>query len=304
MSSTSSKNSPVDYFTQQPFTFTAINGQHGLGTALQTEDVSPQAMTNLKNGAEHYDDSLYDVEGHESDYDDNGLPFAKPIQRSAFSTPEVFDPDAFLVAQHRYQRLEDLHSQLTSWSSQLQKELVELINRDYADFIGLGKSVSGGAGKAEDIKLIVIGFRREIEGISTRLKGVMTEMNDLLIKKRKFREKENLGQSLIFCTQRLQELELALHIQTPDETILIEDTYESLLSKLKSLSGEFMYMRITVSKLPQDHPYLYSLEPRIAKVKTKLLSELKASIKDQEADGKLALLQCIVRITELDKVKK
>jgi hypothetical protein len=116
---------------------------------------SPPTTENME------DDMLFD--DGESDYDANGLPYPKPIQRSSFSAAVNFDPDAFLVSQHRYQRLEDLHAQLTNWSSLLQKELVELINRDYADFVGLGKSVSGGSRKVGDMKLVVIGFRREVE---------------------------------------------------------------------------------------------------------------------------------------------
>lgn len=147
-----------DYFSHQKTA--APNGS----PILRSSSTEPHpAFTN--SAADPIDDAISysDGESRDSDYDANGLPFVKPIKRSAFSAPEVFDPDAFLMAQHRYQRLEDLHSQLESWSGVLQKELIELINRDYADFVGLGKSVSGGTAKVDDMKLAVIGFRREVE---------------------------------------------------------------------------------------------------------------------------------------------
>ncbi|KAK9494601.1 oligomeric golgi complex component, COG2-domain-containing protein [Lipomyces doorenjongii] len=243
---------------------------------------------------ENIDDDLLFDDG-ESDYDANGLPYPKPIQRSSFSTPVNFDPDAFLVSQHRYQRLEDLHAQLTNWSSLLQKELVELINRDYADFVGLGKSVSGGSGKVGDMKLVVIGFRREVEGISSRLNGVIQEMDELLQKKRAIREQENLGRSLISYAQGLQELEIALHIGTSPVTnsAEIEDTYPSLVSKLKSLTAHYHSVRRILNKLPKDHPYVVAQDSRLGKIRTELIGQLTSQ---QDRDTKIELLSCLSRI--------
>ncbi|KAK9354639.1 oligomeric golgi complex component, COG2-domain-containing protein [Lipomyces doorenjongii] len=243
---------------------------------------------------ENIDDDLLFDDG-ESDYDANGLPYPKPIQRSSFSTPVNFDPDAFLVSQHRYQRLEDLHAQLTNWSSLLQKELVELINRDYADFVGLGKSVSGGSGKVGDMKLVVIGFRREVEGISSRLNGVIQEMDELLQKKRAIRQQESLGRSLISYAQGLQELEIALHIGTSPVTnsAEIEDTYPSLVSKLKSLTAHYHSVRRILNKLPKDHPYVVAQDSRLGKIRTELIGQLTSQ---QDRDTKIELLSCLSRI--------
>jgi hypothetical protein len=64
---------------------------------------------------------------------------------------------------NRHQTLEDLRSELRTRSRELEKELVELVNRDYADFVGLGGALSGGDSKVVDLKMGLLGFRREIE---------------------------------------------------------------------------------------------------------------------------------------------
>ncbi|KAK9488607.1 oligomeric golgi complex component, COG2-domain-containing protein [Lipomyces starkeyi] len=269
-----------------PYTPLSANGNSSIRSS------SPPTTQNME------DEMLFD--DGESDYDANGLPYPKPIQRSSFSDPVNFDPDAFLVSQHRYQRLEDLHAQLTNWSSLLQKELVELINRDYADFVGLGKSVSGGSGKVGDMKLVVIGFRREVEGISSRLNGVIQEMDELLQKKRALRERENLGRSLISYAQGLQELEIALHIGTSSliSSPEIEDTYPSLVCRLKSLTAHYHSVRRILKKLPKDHPYVVAQDSRFSKIRTELIGQLTSQ---QDRDTKIELLGCLSRI--MDEVR-
>ncbi|KAK9247593.1 oligomeric golgi complex component, COG2-domain-containing protein [Lipomyces tetrasporus] len=247
------------------------------------------------------DNMLFDSD--EADFDANGLPYPKPIQRSSFSAPVDFDPDSFLVSQHRYQRLEDLHRQLTNWSSVLQKELVELINRDYADFVGLGKSVSGGSAKVDDMKLVVIGFRREIEGISSRLQSVIEEMDDLLQKKRTLREKENLGRSLISYALGLQALEIGLHIDSSSATdsTELEDTYPTPASRLKSLTAQYHSVRHRLKNLPKDHPFVVGQDSRIDKIRKELIEELKCQ---QDREARIELLSCLAGIVNEDRHRR
>ncbi|KAK9321716.1 oligomeric golgi complex component, COG2-domain-containing protein [Lipomyces orientalis] len=257
---------------------------------------SPPGMTPEYSTIE--DDMLFD--GDEADFDANGLPYPKPIQRSSFSAPVHFDPDSFLVSQHRYQRLEDLHRQLTDWSSVLQKELVELINRDYADFVGLGKSVSGGSGKVDDMKLVVIGFRREVEGISSRLKSVIEEMDELLQRKRTLREKENLGRSLISYALGLQALEIALHIDSSSaaDSTGLEDTYPTPASRLKSLTAQYHSARQRLKNLPKNHPFVVAQDCRIGRIRKELIEEIKCQ---QNREARIELLSCLTGIVNEDR---
>ncbi|KAK9462789.1 oligomeric golgi complex component, COG2-domain-containing protein [Lipomyces oligophaga] len=225
----------------------------------------------ISNSYQFIEDDDYDENYNNEDdtlFNERGLPFPQPIQRSAFSTPAQFDPDAFLVSQHRYQRLEDLHNQLTTWSSTLQKELVELINKDYADFVGLGKSVSGGEAKVEDMKLAIIAFQREVEGICVRLQDVIHEIDDLLSKKQAVLESENLGRSLLLYSQRIDLLERSLA------------SADSIsLDKILFLCSEYSSMTKLRSSLDPSHPFLVSQLPRQNLIQSSLLVTLKSSLK-------------------------
>lgn len=99
--------------------------------------------------------------------DDDGisgftLPSARKIEREAFSV-EDFNVDKFLSEYHRYQTLEDMQQQLQKWSKSLEQELVDLINEDYNQFVGLGTSLSEGQPKVEDVKMELMSFQQEIK---------------------------------------------------------------------------------------------------------------------------------------------
>jgi hypothetical protein len=114
-----------------------------------------------------------------NDSDDDGdLPFPAPLAHDAFSSRTTeFSPHAFLSSlRNRHQTLEDLRAELRTRSKDLESELVELVNRDYADFVGLGSSVKGGEGRVEDLKVGLLGFRREVEAVIVGIEETKKEV--------------------------------------------------------------------------------------------------------------------------------
>lgn len=64
------------------------------------------------------------------------------------------------------------------------------MNRDYAAFIGLGSSVKGGEQRVEDLKMGLLGFRREVEGVVGMLVKAREEVERELRKKEGLRLKK------------------------------------------------------------------------------------------------------------------
>lgn len=63
------------------------------------------------------------------------------VERSAFTAKE-FDPDTFLSGR-RHLGLERMKAELNTHLKSLKSELVELINKDYQDFINLSTNLKG-----------------------------------------------------------------------------------------------------------------------------------------------------------------
>jgi hypothetical protein len=75
-------------------------------------------------------------------------------------------------------------------SRDLESELVELVNRDYSDFVGLGSSVKGGENKVQDLKVGLLGFRRELESIIAVIEGTKAEIGKELRKREGIRKEK------------------------------------------------------------------------------------------------------------------
>ncbi|KAK9446859.1 oligomeric golgi complex component, COG2-domain-containing protein [Limtongia smithiae] len=280
------------------------------GPTTPTGQISPTAGRNsgtLRHGYNlhderdgHYSDdaSAYatEDEGDDEEFDANGLPFPKPIPRSAFSTPQIFSPDTFLLSQHRYKRLEDLHAQLSGWSTTLHKELVELINSEYADFVGLGRSVAGAPARVQDAQLAIIGFTRDVSGFKEKLVSVLGEVEEGLRRKRELREMDKLGRKLLLFGQRLQQLELALH--TSEGSL-----FESQAARIHALSHEFVGITRMLNSVPsvpsvpatastpgaeakpnaKQHPYIAAQLPRLITARDTLSAQIMGELKHLSA---------------------
>lgn len=91
----------------------------------------------------------------DEDEDDIFISSVKPlpsnaVERSAFTATE-FDPDTFLSSR-RHLSLERMKTELNTHLKSLKSELVELINRDYQDFINLSTNLKGVDKDIEDLK--------------------------------------------------------------------------------------------------------------------------------------------------------
>ena len=141
-----------------------------------SSDSRPVSPTNTTPSTRHHH---HNYDKPESSDDDSDLPFPQPLSRTAFSihTAPDFSPTEFLASlRNRHQTLEDLRLELRNRSRDLERELVELVNRDYADFVGLGRSLGGGGGKVEDLRVGLMHFRREVEGLVGKLRNVKGEV--------------------------------------------------------------------------------------------------------------------------------
>ncbi|KAL0630938.1 hypothetical protein Q9L58_010208 [Maublancomyces gigas] len=241
--------------------------------------------------------------GSDSDSDSNdpdSLPFPAPLSREAFSAEidAPFSPTAFLATlRHRHHTLEDLRAELRTRSKDLEKELVELVNRDYVDFVGLGSSLSGGDGKAEDLKMGLWGFRRDVEGVVGRIDEVVKEVEKQLKVRDGIRKQKMVARTLLALSQRLDELSslLLLDDSTPAESASLlfdEDNGgeggQGLtgVGRLKKLVTGYRYVtRHLVPRVPEGHPLLKAQLGRIEEVRGTLLLDLGSALKESKLGG-------------------
>ena len=215
------------------------------------------------------------------------------MARSAFLTPE-FDPTTFLSSlENRHQTLEDLRTELRTRSQELSKELLDLVNVNYQDFLSLGSSLKGGEDRVEEIRLALLGLRRDVGGMRSKFEGRQVEVADLIRRRRDYRKEIQLGRTLLELDEGLQSLEQTLMLEQdlgtqsngligsePFISINEDDEHEGdpdddpVISKLERCTEQHAVIRQVLRSIREDHPLKADMNRRLAKVKEALLLDL------------------------------
>ncbi|KAI4219407.1 MAG: hypothetical protein L6R36_008345 [Xanthoria steineri] len=235
-----------------------------------------------------------------SDSGDSGeddLPYPKPLARSAFLTAE-FNPHTYLsTLRNRHQTLEDLRTDLRSRSQEISKELLDLVNENYEDFLSLGSSLRGGEEKIEEVRLGLLGFQRDVEGVKAIIDGRRKETEALINQRKEIRRQMQVGRALLDIDQRLCELEQSLMMTTngsptnnaePDIDHEISDSGEESdeghgagmsISRLARHTQQYLLAQQIMKRVGSDHPFVVRQEARMTKVRNTILLDVGNALK-------------------------
>jgi hypothetical protein len=234
--------------------------------------------------------------------DEDTLPYPAELARNDFLAPD-FDAQTYLSSlRNRHQTLEDLRSDLRQRSQLLNRELLDLVNGNYEEFLSLGGDLKGGEEKVEGVRVGLLGFQREVEGIRKAVQDRARETGELLREKKGLRKEVVLGRALLEVHGRLEELEEKLGIKTKegeeddeddedededqdDETPLDTESspYAGAAKRLRKQSEQYLLIVAQSSKIGPSHPFLVSLQPRVDEVRKTLILDLSAALRQAKA---------------------
>lgn len=260
--------------------------------------------------------------------DDTSLPFPKPLDRSSFLAPD-FDATTFLSSlTSRFQTLEDLQTELRDLSQTLNKELVDLVNDNYQDFLSLGSTLSGGEEKIEDIRVGLLAFQRDVRGVRDLVEQRREEVAQLLERKKEVRRETGVGRALLEVAERVDLLEEKLAVSKPNpvetsaqvegeggeswspefnEEATINDSddeYDSdegigLPPRLERRTQDFLILKHLMGRHSPQHPFMLAQEGRMRKMQETILSEIEVAIRrEPEVQIKQKMLQTRAAIAE------
>ncbi|CAI7590474.1 unnamed protein product [Penicillium viridicatum] len=272
-----------------------------------------------------------DSDGSASDFDEDpsGLPFPEPLSRTSFLAPD-FDPATFLSSlTNRHQSLEDLRQELRGLEQLLNKELLDLVNENYQDFLSLGSALRGGEEKVEGVKVGVLSFQRDVKAIRDKVEARRQEVEELLNEKRRLRTNADVGKDLLDYADRVEELEHRLMIEdkssqehpASDESDTESDLYSGesedsdddeladgtpaiSLKRMERHAQKFVYLTSIAARVGEKHPFLLAQQPRVAKIKSTVLLDLKTALEQATAAGEKqgkhdARTMAVLRLYEL-----
>ncbi|OJJ80633.1 COG2 family protein [Aspergillus glaucus CBS 516.65] len=245
------------------------------------------------------------------DEDTSTLPFPEPLSRASFLTPD-FDPAQYLSSlRNRHQSLEDLRQELRDLDQLLSRELLDLVNENYQDFLSLGNALHGGEEKAEEVRVGLLAFQRDVNAIRDKVEARRAEVEGLLGEKKQLGKDANVGQALLDVAERIEELEQRLMIgeknnqgqreQSDEESDgFLEESDESesddgqapqgtaasvSLKRLENHIQKYVAVTRLSARIGDDHPFLLNQQPRVNKIRSAVLHDLKMALEQAKNAG-------------------
>ncbi|KAF2201048.1 hypothetical protein GQ43DRAFT_416691 [Delitschia confertaspora ATCC 74209] len=266
----------------------------------------------------YIDGSSSNASGSGSDDEEDTLPYPTPLQRNDFTNPS-FSPSTYLsTLRNRHQTLEDLRSELRSRSQLLSKELLDLVNSNYQDFLTLGSSLKSGDEKVEEVRVGLLGFRKEVEAVKGVVGEREKEVEELVQERVEIRRRIDVGRRLIDLHAKLSGLEEKLMVNTvakangsgdgsedgfedgdsDDSDDSNEGTSTISISKLRRHVQQYRLVQEIARGVGNEHPFIAAQTPRLEKIRSTLLLDLETALR--EAKGLKAAgadrVMCILRV--------
>lgn len=262
-------------------------------------------------------DDYSDNSGSDFDGDNSSLPFPKPLSRSSFLEPD-FDPTTFLAnLSDRYQTLEDLRNELRELSQSLSKELLDLVNDNYQDFLSLGSILQGGEERIEEIRVGLLSFQRDLKSVRDNVKQRRGDVAALIDEKTRLASEAQDGKSLLEIGEQIEDLEVSLMIGTSTETpegmegqefsdesdADVEDGGMSI-HRLERHVEQYLILGLLIRRHKPSHPYIMAQSDRIFRIKSTISLDLEGALKHFQSLRRARPddLSPIDRLTELARV--
>jgi len=246
--------------------------------------------------------------GSISSDDEDNLPYPEALPRSDFLSPD-FDALSYLsTLADRHQTLEDLRSDLRERSQALSKELLDLVNTNYEQFLSLGSDLKGGEEKVEDVRVGLLGFKRGVEDVRGKVRERKVEIDGLLKDKKGVGKEIALGRKLLEVDARLEELEDRLMVASlgraadgvdEDSWTDSEDEEEdeeplspdggvgggTSTKKLQTLVNDYRQVDQISANVGGNHPFLAAQQSRLLRVRNTILLDLTTALKQTVNQG-------------------
>ena len=285
--------------------------------------ISSQCIHRVDSSLVQLSGSRSNSSSDDDDDDDNSLPYPVPLQRSDFLVPG-FSPSVYLSSlRNRHQALEDLRSELRARSQLLSKELLDLVNSNYQDFLSLGSSLKSGDEKVEEVRVGLLGFRKEVEAVRSKVLEREEEVRQLVEERIIIRKQIAVGKALMDYEARISLLEGLLMVESTgkddeaDEFDNVSDSeedsddedededeesdrrpYSTSVSKLRKHVLQYRLIQKLAMGVGDSHPFIVAQASRLAKLRNTLLLDLNTSLRQSRQAG-VAGTNRVMKIMEL-----
>ncbi|XP_071784531.1 conserved oligomeric Golgi complex subunit 2-like [Asterias amurensis] len=220
---------------------------------------------------------------------------------------DSFDVDAFVADCRRRVQLETLREDLHIYFKSLKNAMVELINKDYADFVNLSSNLVGMDKVISNLSIPLGQFKEEVLSVKMAMDDAIHAVEEKMVARTRIREKKATLQRLINITKSVEKMESILKIAgsagTEDEEEGDEESIELSGQQIERVASEFNQLQYYVTQ-SKGLPLVEKIRPRIAAITVTLQHSLEKSFQEGLETGQTDILkQCLRTYATIDKMR-
>ncbi|XP_005405048.1 PREDICTED: conserved oligomeric Golgi complex subunit 2 [Chinchilla lanigera] len=217
---------------------------------------------------------------------------------------EDFDVDHFVSDCRKRVQLEELRDDLELYYKLLKTAMVELINKDYADFVNLSTNLVGMDKALNQLSVPLGQLREEVLSLRSSVSEGIRAVDERMSKQEDIRKKKMCVLRLIQVIQSVEKIEKILNSQSSKETSALEASSPLLTGQvLERIATEFNQLQFHAVQ-SKGMPLLDTVRPRIAGITAMLQQSLEGLLLEGLQTSSVDIVRhCLRTYATIDKTR-
>ncbi|XP_006888781.1 PREDICTED: conserved oligomeric Golgi complex subunit 2-like [Elephantulus edwardii] len=217
---------------------------------------------------------------------------------------EDFDVDHFVSDCRKRVQLEELRDDLELYYKLLKTAMVELINKDYADFVNLSTNLVGMDKALNQLSVPLGQLREEVLSLRSSVSEGIQAVDERMSKQDDIRKKKMCVLRLIQVIRSVEKIEKILTSQSSKETSGLEASSPLLTGKiLERIATEFNQLQFHAVQ-SKGMPLLDKVRPRIAAITAMLQQSLEGLLLEGLQTSNVDIIRhCLRTYATIDKTR-
>ncbi|XP_045247771.1 conserved oligomeric Golgi complex subunit 2 isoform X4 [Macaca fascicularis] len=217
---------------------------------------------------------------------------------------EDFDVDHFVSDCRKRVQLEELRDDLELYYKLLKTAMVELINKDYADFVNLSTNLVGMDKALNQLSVPLGQLREEVLSLRSSVSEGIRAVDERVSKQEDIRKKKMCVLRLIQVIRSVEKIEKILNSQSSKETSALEASSPLLTGQiLERIATEFNQLQFHAVQ-SKGMPLLDKVRPRIAGITAMLQQSLEGLLLEGLQTSDVDIIRhCLRTYATIDKTR-
>ncbi|XP_077005535.1 conserved oligomeric Golgi complex subunit 2 [Tamandua tetradactyla] len=217
---------------------------------------------------------------------------------------EDFDVDHFVSDCRKRVQLEELRDDLELYYKLLKTAMVELINKDYADFVNLSTNLVGMDKALNQLSVPLGQLREEVLSLKSSVSEGIRAVDERMSKQEDIRKKKMCVLRLIQVIRSVEKIEKILSFQNSKETSALEASSPLMTGQvLERIATEFNQLQFHAVK-SKGMPLLDKVRPRIASITAMLQQSLEGLLLEGLQTSNVDIIRhCLRTYATIDKTR-